>query len=151
MRVAAVTAAPKLASARLSFALYSIVATAGAREIAGYKTTYEVVSEGKGQAVVSKGDTVTVHATGTVLESQKKFWSTKDDGQKPFTYKAGVGGVITGWDQGCLGMKIGEVRKLEIPAHEGYGARGFPAWGIPANGGLQFEIEVLSIGGKSEL
>ena len=108
-------------------------------------------TEGKGAAVVSKGDSVTVHAKGTVAESQKKFWSTKDAGQQPFTYKAGVGGVITGWDQGCLGMKIGEVRKLEIPAHEGYGARGFPAWGIPPNGGLQFEIEVLSIAGKTEL
>ena len=34
---------------------------------------------------------------------------------------------------------------------EGYGSRGFPAWGIPPNGGLQFEIEVLSIAGKTEL
>ena len=40
-----------------------------------------------------------VHATGTVKETMKKFWSTKDAGQKPFTYQAGVGGVITGWDQ----------------------------------------------------
>ena len=33
--------------------------------------------------------------------------------------KAGVGGVIKGWDQGCLGMKLGEVRELLIPAAEG--------------------------------
>jgi len=46
----------------------------------------------------------------------------QDAGQKPFTYQAGVGGVITGWDQGCLGMSIGEVRNLKIPADEGYGA-----------------------------
>lgn len=39
------------------------------------------------------------------------------------------GQVITGWDQGLLGMQIGEQRKLEIPAHEGYGDQGFPAWG----------------------
>jgi FKBP-type peptidyl-prolyl cis-trans isomerase len=31
-------------------------------------------------------------------------------------------------------MKKGEVRKLVIPADEGYGAGGFPAWGIPPNG-----------------
>ena len=110
-----------IAATRLAL-FTAAMSTAGAREIAGYKTTYEVVTEGKGAAVVSKGDSVTVHAKGTVAESQKKFWSTKDAGQQPFTYKAGVGGVITGWDQGCLGMKIGEVRKLEIPAHEGYGA-----------------------------
>ena len=59
-----------------------------------------------------------------------------------------MGGVITGWDQGCLGMKVGEVRKLDVPANEGYGDGGFPAWGIPPGGGLLFEIEVLSIQGK---
>lgn len=53
--------------------------------------------------------------------------------------------VIVGWDQGCLGMLQGEVRKLKIPSHEGYGERGFPAWGIPPGGGLDFEIEVLEI------
>jgi hypothetical protein len=36
----------------------------------------------------------------------------------------------------------GEVRNLDIPADEGYGKNGFPAWGIPPNGGLLFEIEV---------
>ena len=82
-------------------------------------------------------------------ETDKKFWSTKDPGQQPFTYNAGVGSVITGWDQGLLGAAVGEVRKLDIPAGEGYGKGGFPAWGIPPNGGLFFEIEVLSIKGKS--
>merc|ERR1712224_760248 len=96
----------------------------------GYKTQYKIIKTGEGQQV-TKGATVTVHATGVVAETGKKFWSTKDPGQQPFEYQAGVGGVITGWDQGCLGMAIGEVRKLSIPAEEGYGARGFPAWGIP--------------------
>ena len=102
------------------------------------KTTYTVVKEGTGDAVVAKGSKVKVHATGTVIETEKKFWSTKDKGQQPFEYSAGVGGVIKGWDQGCLGMKVGEVRQLTIPADEGYGANGFPAWGIPPNGGLYF-------------
>ena len=93
-------------------------------------------------------DVVTVHATGTVEQTMKTFWSTKDDGQQPFTYQAGVGGVIAGWDQGCLGMRVGEVRKLRIPADEGYGQDGFPAWGIPPGGTLLFEIEVLSVEGK---
>lgn len=91
------------------------------------------------------GDTVTVHATGVVEETTKTFWSTRDAGERPFTYQAGVGGVITGWDRGVLGMGVGEVRKLRIPAEEGYGARGFPAWGIPAGATLLFEIEVLTI------
>jgi len=56
-----------------------------------------------------------------------------------------VGKVITGWDQGCLGMTIGEERELLIPADEGYGAAGFPAWGIPPGGTLNFTLECLSI------
>merc|ERR1712129_445953 len=95
--------------------------------------------------VISKGDTATVHATGVIKESGKKFWSTKDPGQRPFSYQAGVGGVITGWDQGCLGMKVGEARKLVIPGAEGYGSKGFPAWGIPPNGTLEFTLECLKI------
>ena len=97
-----------------------------------------MVTEGAGDKVVAKNSKVKVHATGTVVETDKKFWSTKDKGQQPFEYTAGVGGVIKGWDQGCLGMKLGEVRQLTIPADEGYGASGFPAWGIPPNGGLYF-------------
>jgi hypothetical protein len=38
-----------------------------------------------------------------------------------------------------------QIRKLLIPAKEGYGAGGFPEWGIPPNGSLDFEIEVLQI------
>ena len=57
-----------------------------------------------------------VHATGIVQETDKKFWSTKDPGQKPFEYRAGVGGVITGWDKGLLGARIGETRKINIPS-----------------------------------
>ena len=118
--------------------------------IAGLKTKRMTVTPAPaGAPTIAKGDTITVHATGVVKETDKKFWSTKDPGQQPFTYNAGVGSVITGWDQGLLGAAVGEVRKLDIPAEEGYGKGGFPAWGIPPNGGLFFEIEVLSIKGKS--
>merc|ERR1712176_314193 len=118
------------------------------KAISGVKTTYKVLTEGKNPGpIVEVGDTVTVHATGIVQETGKKFWSTKDAGQKPFTYTAG-GGVIKGWDMGARGMRKKEVRMLKIPADEGYGANGFPAWGIPPDGGLNFELEVLKIKGK---
>jgi U3 small nucleolar RNA-associated protein 21 len=42
-------------------------------------------------------------------------------------------------------MAIGEERELIIPAAEGYGAAGFPAWGIPAGGTLIFTLECLSV------
>lgn len=113
--------------------------------IPGAKTTYRIVTSGKDDAaIVEVGDTVTVHATGSVAKTGKQFWSTKDVGQQPFSYTAG-GGVIVGWDVGARGMRMGEVRQLKIPADEGYGASGFPAWGIPPNGDLGFELEVLQI------
>ena len=52
-------------------------------------TKYTILKEGAG-AAVSKGATVTVHATGVVKETGKKFWSTKDPGQEPFTYQASL-------------------------------------------------------------
>lgn len=109
------------------------------------KTT--VIKPGSGPTV-SKGQRVTVHATGSVLQADgtsNKFWSTKDPGQQPFTWQAGIGQVIAGWDQGVLGMNLGETRMIHIPAKMGYGASGFPAWGIPPNADLQFEIECLQI------
>lgn len=111
--------------------------------IPGFKTLKQIIKAGDGP-VVSVGSKVLVHATGSVKETNYKFWSTKDPGQRPFEFQAGLGRVITGWDQGVVGMKVNEVRRLEIPADEGYGPQGFPAWKIPANATLIFEIEVLS-------
>ena len=36
--------------------------------------------------------------------------------------------------QGCLGMKVGEKRRLTMGADEGYGANGFPAWQVKQAG-----------------
>ena len=107
-------------------------------------TTMRTITPGSGKEI-TKGSTATVHATGVVKESGQKFWSTKDPGQEPFTCKYGVGQVITGWDQGCLGMTVGEERKLTIPADEGYGAKGFGAWKIPGGATLEFTLECLQI------
>ena len=127
-------------------ALLAAQAAALTHSIAGMETTYEVLTEGAETArTVTPGTTVTVHATGAIAETGKKFWSTKDEPVQPFKYRAGLGGVIAGWDQGCLGMRVGEVRRLTIPAKEGYGEKGLEAWGIPPDGTLHFEIEVLEV------
>jgi FK506-binding protein 2 len=49
-----------------------------------------------------------------------KFDSSVDRGF-PFDFKVGVGQVIRGWDEGLIGMCIGERRKLIIPSGLGYG------------------------------
>ena len=98
--------------------------------------------------VTGEGDTaqvgqmVSVHYTGW-LTSGEKFDSSKDRNE-PFSFPLGRGHVIRGWDEGVAGMKVGGQRKLTIPPHLGYGARG--AGGvIPPNATLVFEVELLGV------
>lgn len=72
--------------------------------------------------------------------------STRDEGQKPFSFNVGLGKVIAGWDEGCMTMKLGESARLTIDGSKGYGPSGFAAWGIPPNATLVFDIEVIKIG-----
>ena len=51
----------------------------------------------------------------------RKFDSSKD-GNQPFEFRLGAGEVITGWDEGVAGMKVGGTRILTIPPVMGYGA-----------------------------
>ena len=93
----------------------------------------------------SKGQLVTVHCTGIVKESGKKFWSTKDPGQQPFSFNIGLGKVIKGWDEGVMTMAVGEHANLTCTPDYAYGAAGFPSWGIPPNATLIFQIELLTV------
>ena len=62
---------------------------------------------------------------------------------RPLTFTIGEGAVIKGFEDGCKGMRIGGKRKLIIPPHIGYGARGAPP-DIPPNATLVFDIELVS-------
>ena len=96
-----------------------------------------------------KGTTVRVHYTGWLYDASaadrrgRKFDSSRDGGS-PFEFRLGAGEVISGWDEGVAGMKVGGKRQLRIPAELGYGAKG--AGGvIPPNAELVFDVELLGV------
>jgi FKBP-type peptidyl-prolyl cis-trans isomerase FkpA len=100
-------------------------------------------------AEAKTGQTVRVHYTGWLYDSSaadrkgRKFDSSKDRNE-PFEFRLGAGEVITGWDQGVAGMKVGGTRILTIPPAMGYGKSG--AGGvIPPNATLVFEVELLDV------
>ncbi|UOZ09057.1 MULTISPECIES: FKBP-type peptidyl-prolyl cis-trans isomerase [unclassified Amycolatopsis] len=69
------------------------------------------------------GKSVTVHYVGVAHSTGEEFdasWNRNE----PLRFGLGAGQVISGWDQGVAGMKIGGRRKLVIPPHLGYGDRG---------------------------
>ena len=105
----------------------------------GLKYDDTVVGTG---ATATKGQTVSVHYTGWLIDGDK-FDSSKDRND-PFEFALGAGHVIRGWDEGVQGMKVGGTRRLTIPPQLGYGAQG--AGGvIPPNATLIFEVELLAI------
>ena len=101
----------------------------------------EILTEGTGEQVVKSGDSITVDYTG-VLEDGTQFDSSI--GREPFSFTIGQGSVIQGWDQGLIGMKVGEEIKLTIPSDMAYGSSGAGA-SIPPNSTLIFTIKLISI------
>ncbi len=109
-------------------------------------TDYRTDAEGLGHIILTEGSgpvpeedwQVTVHYTGW-LESGCIFGSTYIGGQEASFF---VLGVIPGWRQSILDMKVGERRRIRIPPELGYGVAGSPPR-IPANATLVFDV-VLS-------
>jgi FKBP-type peptidyl-prolyl cis-trans isomerase len=98
--------------------------------------------KGSGAEAVS-GDTVTVeyvlgtYSTGKVVQSS---WTSQ-----PFSFTLGKGQVITGWDEGVVGMKVGGRRELIIPPSLGYGSTS-PGTGIAKDDTLVFIVDLQKIG-----
>ena len=91
-----------------------------------------------------KGQTVSVHYVGK-LKDGTKFDASRDHGTEPAEFPIGVGGVIKGWDEGVMSMKVGGKRTLVIPGDLAYGANPRPGSGIPPNAELTFEIELVDV------
>jgi peptidylprolyl isomerase len=92
---------------------------------------------------VTASNTVTVQYVGVAWSNGKQFDASWDRGQ-PTTFP--LSGVIPGWTQGMVGMKVGGRRELVIPPNLGYGANPPPGSGIASNDTLIFIIDLVKIG-----
>ncbi len=90
------------------------------------------------------GAVVTVHYVGHAWSDGKQFdasWDRNDT----FAFRLGAGQVISGWDEGVAGMKVGGRRRITIPPHKGYGNAG--AGGVIKGGEtLVFVVDLLNVG-----
>jgi len=105
------------------------------------------VRVGSGNAVTS-GQRLSVNYTGwlyngTAPDKKGAQFDASKPGQ-PFVLWLGTGQVIAGWDQGIVGMKVGGLRRLIVPADLAYGRAGAGS-SIPPNATLVFDIELLSV------
>ena len=118
--------------------------------LADFEPTVEPVTElviedrveGSGDEEVKATDTVSVHYTGAFVTNGVVFDSSRRHGPDPATFP--LSGVIEGWTEGLVGMKVGGQRRLLIPSAKAYGQAGSPP-SIPPDADLVFDVELVSI------
>jgi peptidylprolyl isomerase len=89
------------------------------------------------------GQLASVHYVGVAHSTGREFDASWNRGET-FEFPLGGGQVIAGWDQGVVGMKVGGRRRLTIPPHLGYGARG-AGGAIKPNETLVFVVDLLGV------
>jgi FKBP-type peptidyl-prolyl cis-trans isomerase FkpA len=101
---------------------------------------------GTGDAA-ENGAILTVNYTGWLFDesapAEKGPQFDSSAGREPLSFVLGAGQVISGWDRGLAGMRVGGLRRLIIPPSLGYG--GIRNQSIPPNSTLVFEVELLEV------
>jgi peptidylprolyl isomerase len=126
-----------------------------AADAEGFVTTatglrYKITAPAGEPATAQAGDWVSVHYTGRLENGQPFDTSTqaRPEGRamtiRPLTFKLGEKRVIAGWEEGILGMKVGEKRTLVIPPDLAYGKQGAGRV-IPPDATLTFDVELIGI------
>lgn len=110
------------------------------------------VSAGTG-AQVRRNGCVYAHYTGWLASNGRQFDTSRDTTpggypKPPIGFALGIRQVIAGWDIGFEGMQVGGKRRLLVPWHLAYGARGAPPV-IPSRADLIFDVEVVGTGTAS--
>lgn len=113
----------------------------GAAQTLPSGVTIEHLTKGNG-ASPKASDTVKVHYRGTLTDGTE-FDSSYKRGQ-PISFP--LNRVVPCWTEGVQKMQVGGKAKLVCPGKTAYGPRGVPGT-IPPNATLNFEVELLGIGG----
>lgn len=112
-----------------------------------YTVRYVDVAVGTGKSYAAD-KCIYAHYTGWLTDG-KKFDSSRDtmpNGQPrtPLVFRQGARQVISGWDAGFEGMKVGGQRRLFLPYQAAYGENGrLPT--IPAKATLVFDVELMDV------
>jgi FKBP-type peptidyl-prolyl cis-trans isomerase len=96
---------------------------------------------GTGEPVLQGGG-VYVHYTGWLVDGEA-FGESLPGLDFPFGFELGHPEIITGFNEGVSGMRVGGCRQIVLPPALGYGSAGRD--GIPPNSTLIFEIGVVGI------
>lgn len=99
----------------------------------------QILSEGDGP-VVKSGDVLLTNYLGQVWGG--KVFDNSYDKKAAAAFPIGVGGVVSGWDVGLVGVKVGSRVMLSLPPADGYGAQGNPQAGIKGTDTLVFVIDI---------
>jgi FKBP-type peptidyl-prolyl cis-trans isomerase FkpA len=98
-------------------------------------------------ATAATGNTVTLLYAGWLYDTGKPFGKGTqfDPGPGPLTFVVGAPGIITGFGQGVVGMKVGGQRRMIIPPDLAYGSNPPSGSVIPVNATLVFDITLTSL------
>ena len=112
-----------------------------------YVMRYVELGEGSG-ANADPAKCYYVHYTGWLTDGTK-FDSSRDttpEGKPrtPLAFEQGKRTVISGWDAGFEGMRVGGRRRLIIPYQLAYGVNGRPPV-IPPKATLVFDVELMDV------
>jgi len=91
--------------------------------------------------VVESGQSITVHYTGVIWDTNAVFDSSWESGT-PATFDIGVQKVIAGWDEGLVGQTVGSQILLVVPPAKGY-PDGSPDGSIKGTDTLVFVVDIL--------
>jgi FKBP-type peptidyl-prolyl cis-trans isomerase len=101
---------------------------------------YKILKEGIGD-LPKLNEHVVCNYRGMLLDGTEFDNSNKHNGPSTFPMR----GVLEGWREALLMMRVGSKWQLFVPPDLAYGKRGAPSLNVPPNATLIFELELFAV------